>query len=38
MREVTCRMLAGNGCQVITAVDGPNVIEIVTSHRVASTY
>ena len=34
MREVTCRMLASNGCQAITAVDGPIVIEIVTSHPV----
>ena len=38
MREVTRRMLARNGYQVITAVDGPNVIEIATSHPVASTY
>ena len=29
---------ARNGYQVITAVDGPNVIEIATSDPVASTY
>jgi len=30
-------MLARNGSQAITAVDGPNVIEIATSQQVAST-